>query len=186
MFFLKFWKGSGENPQITSAQDRGVSWRPPITPPRKLQHFRPARGRLGWLPRAMDGRGPSKGGHRIGRPSNVAPLLGCATEGSWWGCHHCLDQQQAVAAMIRYDPKEHHVSLIRAPFLLFSISSTPDGLCTSSVACPHLPPLLFFGASHGLHWQAAVQRRRSCIIFRYSTAFPPHALLETRYSQSAT
>ena len=78
MFFLKFWKGSGENPQITSAQDRGVSWRPPITPPRKLQHFRPARGRLGWLPRAMDGRGPSKGGHRIGRLSNVAPLLGCA------------------------------------------------------------------------------------------------------------
>ena len=89
-------------------------------------------------------------------------------------------QQQAVAAIIRY--AKEHVSL-RAPFLLFSISSTPDRLCTSSVACPHLPPLLFFGASHGLHWQAAVQRRRSCIIFRYSTAFPPHALLETLYSQ---
>ena len=68
-------------------------------------------------------------------------------------------QQQAVAAIIRY--AKEHVSL-RAPFLLFSISSTPDRLCTSSVACPHLPPLLFFGASHGLHWQAAVQRRRSC------------------------
>ena len=79
-------------------------------------------------------------------------------------------QQQAVAAIIRY--AKEHVSL-RAPFLLFSISSTPDRLCTSSVACPHLPPLLFFGASHGLHWHAAVQRRRSCLLFRDSTAFPP-------------
>ena len=87
-------------------------------------------------------------------------------------------QQQAVAKIIRY--AKEHVSL-RAPFLLFSISSTPDRLCTSSVACPHLPPLLFFGASHGLHWQAAVQRRRSCIIFRDSTSFPPQ-----RFSRHST
>ncbi len=83
-----------------------VSWRRPITPPRKLQHFRPARGRLGWLPRAMDGRGPSNGGHRIGRPSNVAPLLGCATEGSWWGCHHCLDQQHCTSCAATDSSKE--------------------------------------------------------------------------------
>ena len=51
MLFIVFWRGSGENHQITSAQDRGVSWRRLIRPHRKLQHFGPARwrlGRLGW------------------------------------------------------------------------------------------------------------------------------------------
>jgi len=55
-----------------------ASWRRLVRPHRKLQHFRPARGRLGGLPRAVDGRAPYKGGHRIGRPYRVAPLRGCA------------------------------------------------------------------------------------------------------------
>ena len=97
--FLKFWVRARtfKLPARRTAAPGCASWRRPITPPRKLQHFRPARGRPDWLPRAMDDRGPSKGGHRIGSPSNVAPLLGCATEGSWWGCHHCLDQQHCTS-----------------------------------------------------------------------------------------
>ena len=146
MFFLVFWRGSGENPQITSAQDRGVSWRRLIRPHRKLQHFgparwrlgglgwagwprltgfarvgraglrwaavrctalhshahdvhlqhfRPARGRLGGLPRAVDGRAPYKGGHRIGRPYRVAPLIGCA---------HPIRSATLEAALIGWPP----------------------------------------------------------------------------------
>ena len=67
-----------ELPAPRTAALVGVSWRCLIRPHRKLQHFWSARWRLGGLPRAVDGRAPYKGGHRIGRPYRVAPLIGCA------------------------------------------------------------------------------------------------------------
>ena len=39
MFFLVFWRLSGATPQITRAQGRGVSWRPPSRDTRKIHYF---------------------------------------------------------------------------------------------------------------------------------------------------
>ena len=124
MFFLLFWRGSGGNPQITSAKDRGASWRRLVRATRKIHYFlelpggasagcrgpplsggnpqitsaqdrgvswRAQSGRTvnyntfglpggepaGWAGRAYP-VAPYKGGHRIGRPYRVAPLIGCA------------------------------------------------------------------------------------------------------------
>ena len=39
MFFPLFWRGSGGNPQITSAQDRGARWRSLVGQASKLHYF---------------------------------------------------------------------------------------------------------------------------------------------------
>ena len=49
MLFIVFWRGSGENPARRTAALVGASWRRLIRPHRKLQHFGPARWRLGGL-----------------------------------------------------------------------------------------------------------------------------------------
>ena len=81
MIFIVFWRGSGENRQITSAQDRGVSWRL-IRPHRKLQHYWPARwrlGGLGWAGRAGLGWAACCGLSRP--PGQRRPAVRCIATG---------------------------------------------------------------------------------------------------------
>ena len=82
MVFLRFWRGSGENHQITSAQDRGVSWRRLVRPHRKLQYFMPARwrlGGLGWAGRAGLGWAACCGLSRP--PGQRRPAVRCIATG---------------------------------------------------------------------------------------------------------
>ena len=154
LFFHRFWRGSGENPQITSAQDRSVRIRQ-LAPP---NHAAPQITTLSACPGAarLAAAGHGRPGALLGRPSyrpsfergaaarvrHRGVVVGLSPLPRAAALHQLCSnrQKQAVAAITRY--AKDHVSL-RAPFLLFSISSTPDRLCTSSVACPHLPPLLW-------------------------------------------
>ena len=71
MFFPLFWRGSGGNPQITSAQDRGVSWRPPCRATRKIHYFLSSPG----APRrAAAGRRFRAETLKLPAPRTVAPV----------------------------------------------------------------------------------------------------------------
>ena len=70
MFFPLFWRGSGGNPQITSAQDRGVSWRRLVRATHKIHYFLVLPGGA-----AAGCRGPPlSGGHPL-ITSSGAPLI---------------------------------------------------------------------------------------------------------------